>query len=374
MSRTSRRLALTAPIAVALLVSAACATSDDTTDATSPAAGGDASADPAEPAAEGEAYKIAFLMPDLASTRYEEQDRPLFEAKMAELCPECEVIYANADADAAQQQQQADSALAQGVNVIVLDPVDSAAAASIVTNAQAQDVVVVAYDRPIPDAPADYYVSFDNEGIGASIAQSLVDYLTETGAEGGILQVNGSPTDAAAGLIRDGVSSVVDDSEFEVLAEFDTPGWAPPEAQEWVSGQITQFGDQIVGVVAANDGTGGATIAAFKSAGTDPLPPVTGNDAEIAAIQRIIAGDQYNTISKPISIVAEAAAEIAYAFASGETVEGETELYDTPSQLFTPEVVTLDNVVEIIFDGGIYTAEEICTDEYADACSELGIE
>lgn len=317
--------------------------------------------------------RIAFLMPDLASTRYEQQDRPLFEAKVAELCPDCEVIYANADADAAQQQQQANSALAQGVSVMVLDPVDSAAAATIVSAAQAQGVAVIAYDRPIPDAPADYYVSFDNEAIGASIAQSLVDHLTETGAQGGILQVNGSPTDAAAGLIRDGVSGVVDSSDYEVLAEFDTPGWQPPEAQNWVSGQISQYGSQIVGVVAANDGTGGASIAAFKAAGVDPVPPVTGNDAEIAAAQRIVAGDQFNTISKPISIVAEAAAEIAVQFAQGETPEGETELFDTPSQLFEPEVVTIENLKAVLVDSGIMQVEDICTAEYAAACAEAGI-
>jgi simple sugar transport system substrate-binding protein/D-xylose transport system substrate-binding protein len=317
--------------------------------------------------------KIAFLMPDLASTRYEEQDHPLFRAAVAEKCPGYEVIYSNADSDAADQQQQVNSALAQGVSAIVLDPVDTAAAASMVTTAQAQDVPVIAYDRPIPDVPADYYVSFDNEAIGAAIAQSLVDHLGGTGSQGGILQVNGSPTDAAAGLIRDGVSSVVDPSPYEVLAEFDTPEWAPTEAQNWVSGQITRFGDQIVGVVAANDGTAGGAISAFRSAGVE-VPPVTGNDAEVAAIQRIVAGDQYNTISKPISIVAEAAAEVACGAAQGEVPEGETTLFDTPSQLFQPTVVTRDNLAEVIIDGGIYTAEQICTPEYAAACTELGIQ
>jgi simple sugar transport system substrate-binding protein/D-xylose transport system substrate-binding protein len=334
-----------------------------------PAAGGGASA----AGESGAGRTIAFLMPDLASTRYEEQDRPLFEARIAELCPDCDVLYANADADAAQQQQQADSALAQGVAAIVLDPVDSAAAASIVANAQSQGVPVIAYDRPIPDRPADYYVSFDNEAIGASIARSLVDELDRRGAQGGIVQVNGSPTDAAAGLIRDGVSGVVDSSGYEVLAEFDTPGWEPPEAQDFVAGQITRFGPQIVGVVAANDGTGGASIAAFRAAGITPVPPVTGNDAELAAIQRIVSGDQYNTISKPISIVAEAAAEVAYAFAQGETPEGGTTLFDTPTQLFEPTVVTRENLREVIVDGGIYTAEQICTPEYAAGCAELGI-
>lgn len=323
-------------------------------------------------AAEDGALKIAFLMPDLASTRYEQQDKPLFVAEMKNLCPECEVVYSNADASADTQQQQANSAIAQGVDAIVIDAVDSTAAASIVVAANAAEIPIIAYDRPIPAQKADYYVSFDNEGIGQKIAQSLVDKLT--GVDGGILIINGSPTDAAAGLIKDGIHNAVDTSGIEVLAEFDTPDWDPAKAQEWASGQITQFGDRIVGVVAANDGTGGGAIAAFKAAGATAVPPVTGNDAEIAAAQRVLAGTQYNTISKPISIVAEAAAKIAYSLAKGDTVEAETTLYDTPSQLFTPEVVTLDNIKEILFDSQIMTAADVCTAEYEAACDAAGIE
>jgi D-xylose transport system substrate-binding protein len=273
------------------------------------------------------------------------------------------------------QQQQFNSVIAQGAKVVVLDPVDSSAAASLVQQAHAQDVKVIAYDRPIPDTPADYYVSFDNEGIGAAIAQSLVDYLKAQGVPdgAGVLQINGSPTDAAAGLIRDGVDSALDASTYETLAEFDTPNWEPPEAQQWTSGQITRFGDQIVGVAAANDGTAGAAIAAFKAAGVDPVPPVTGNDATIAALQLIISGDQYNTISKPSEIVAAAAANVAVQLMNGETPEAKTTLYNTPSELFVPAVVTRENIKAEIFDKGIQTPEEVCTGEYEAGCRELGI-
>jgi D-xylose transport system substrate-binding protein len=334
--------------------------------------------EPAANGGEGGTGAVAFLMPDLASTRYEEHDAPLFEAKMGELCGDCEVIYQNADSDAALQQQQANAAIAQGAKVIVLDPVDSTAAATIVQTAQAQGVKVVAYDRPIPDKPADFYVSFDNEAIGEAIGQSLVDHLDETGAEGGLLQVNGSPTDAAAGLIRDGIHNAIDDSGYELLAEYDTPEWSPEKAQQWVSGRIALFeGAQdeggIAGVVAANDGTGGGAIAAFKAADAD-LPPVTGNDAELAAIQRIIAGDQYNTISKPIKIVAEAAAEVAYDLMQGEEPKSDATLFDTPSALFQPTVVTQENLKDVIFGPeGVLTVEEVCTAEYADACAALDI-
>lgn len=322
-----------------------------------------------------EAATVAFLMPDQASTRYEEHDYPGFKAAMTELCPECTVIYQNANADASLQQQQINSVIAQGAKIVVLDPVDSAAAAGLVQMAHGQDVKIIAYDRPIPDTPADYYVSFDNKGIGAAIAQSLVDHLKAQGvpAGAGVLQINGSPTDAAAGLIRDGIDSALDASEYKTLAEYDTPDWAPPKAQEWAAGQITRFGDQITGIVAANDGTAGGAIAALKAAGVDPVPPVTGNDATIAALQLIISGDQYNTISKPSEIVARAAAEVAVAFLKGETPEAKTTLYDTPSQLFVPAVVTRENIKAEIFDKGIQTAEQICTADYADACKELGI-
>ncbi|HEX3634450.1 MAG TPA: substrate-binding domain-containing protein, partial [Paraburkholderia sp.] len=148
---------------------------------------------------------VAFLMPDQASTRYEQHDFPGFKAEMGKLCPDCKVLYQNANADVSTQQQQFNSVIAQGAKVIVLDPVDSTAAASLVHIAQNQGIKVIAYDRPVPSTPANYYVSFDNEGIGKAIAQSLVQHLKETNvptSKGGVLEVNGSPTDAAAGLIK----------------------------------------------------------------------------------------------------------------------------------------------------------------------------
>lgn len=322
-----------------------------------------------------EGATVAFLMPDQASTRYEKHDYPGFKAEMAKLCPTCTVIYQNANADVALQQQQFNSVIAQGAKVVVLDPVDSAAAAALVEIAQSQDVKVIAYDRPIPDKAADYYVSFDNEGIGHAIAKSLVDHLKASGVpEGsGVLQINGSPTDAAAGLIRDGIHRGLKDSGYKTLAEFDTPEWAPPKAQEWAAGQITRFGAEIKGVVAANDGTGGGAIAAFKAAGVNPVPPVTGNDATIAALQLIVSGDQYNTISKPSEIVAAAAANVAVKLLKGETVEAKTTLYNTPSELFVPAVVTAENIKVEIFDKRIQKPEDVCTGEYAEGCKKLGI-
>jgi D-xylose transport system substrate-binding protein len=319
---------------------------------------------------------VAFLMPDQASTRYEQHDFPGFKAEMAKLCPDCKVLYQNANADASQQQQQFNSVISQGAKVIVLDPVDSTAAASLVHMAQSQGIKVIAYDRPVPSTPADYYVSFDNEEIGKSIAQSLVQHLKQAGvpaSKGGVLEVNGSPTDAAAGLIKKGIHEGLQGSGYKTLSEYDTPEWAPPKAQQWVSGQITRFGPQIVGVVAANDGTAGGTIAAFKAAGVNPVPPVTGNDATTAGLQLIIAGDQYNTILKPSEIVAGAAAKVAVGFLTGQPVKGETTLFKTPSQLFKPAVITQENIKAEVVDKGFASGKDLCTGRYADGCKKLGI-
>lgn len=374
VQKVRSRMPAVAAALLALTALSACGSSSSDTASTTPSgAAGGAPSGAASGAPSGvKNAKIAFLMPDLASTRYEQFDAPLFKAKMKELCPTCEVLYQNAAADAAKQQEQANSVIAQGVKAIVIDAVDSAAAATIVKTAQSRKIPVISYDRPIPAAPADYYVSFDNEKIGASIAQSLVDHLKQTGATGGLLQINGSPTDAAAGLIKKGVHSVVDGSGLDLLAEYDTPMWQPAKAQEWTSGEITQFRGKVAGIVAANDGTAGGAIAAYKAAG-EPVPPVTGNDAELAAAQRIVNGDQFNTISKPIKTVAEAAAEVAYRFASGQKPAGKTTLFDTPSELFEPTVVTIDNLKQSLITEGPLKAAEICTPTYAAACAKAGI-
>ena len=185
--------------------------------------------------------------------------------------------------------------------------------------------------------------------------------------------MNGSPTDAAAGLIKKGIHSAVDSSGIPVLAEYDTVEWKPENAQKWVAGQLSRFDEKVVGVVAANDGTGGGAIAAFKSAGGQ-VPPVTGNDATVAGLQLIIAGDQYNTISKPSEIVGAAAAEAAVALLSGQSPKTTGDVFGSPTQLFQPTLVTQDNLKAEIVDKEITPASELCTSEYADACSKLGIQ
>ncbi|GEK22279.1 substrate-binding domain-containing protein [Cellulomonas xylanilytica] len=321
---------------------------------------------------------IALLLPESKTARYEAVDRPQFEKVVDDRCPDCTVIYANANQDAAAQQQQAESALTQGAGVLVLDAVDTAAAVSIVGQAHRRGVPVIAYDRFIEDADLDYYVSFDSRRIGRLQGDALVRELVaaRTGPDDppqGVLLVNGSATDPNSAALEAGVADAFEGAPIEVLAAYDTPDWSPDKAQEWVTGQLTQYSGLVDAVYAANDGTAGGAISAMKAAGLDPVPPVTGQDAELAAIQRIVTGDQSMTVYKAISEQARTAAELAVRVLRGEVPVTTARVQGVPALLLSPVPVTLDNVRRVIVDGGVYTTEEICVEPYTDACAAAGL-
>lgn len=321
---------------------------------------------------DGGGKKIALLLPESKTTRYETFDRPLFEAAVKKDCADCSIIYSNADQDPAKQQQQAEAALTQGANVLVLDPVDGKAAASVVASAKSQGVPVVAYDRFI--AGADYYVSFDNETVGKLQAQTLVDILKKNGkTSGDIVMINGAPTDPNAGSFKKGAHSVLDTSGYKIAAEYDTPDWSPDKAQAWMEGQISAVKGSLVGVYAANDGTGGGAIAALKAGGVNPLPPVTGQDSELAAIQRILAGDQAMTIYKPIPPEAEAAAKAAIALANKEKPASTTTTDGVPSTILDPIAVTKDTIKDTILKDSVYKVTDLCSGAFAAACTAAGL-
>jgi D-xylose transport system substrate-binding protein len=325
--------------------------------------------------------KIALLLPESQTTRYNEQDRPLFEAKVKELCPDCTVDYQNADQDQAKQLTQAEAAISNNVDVMVLDPVDGKAAASIVTKAKAADIPVVSYDRLLLDSEPDLYISFDNEQVGRLQGESLAERLASDGnATGPIVKINGSPTDNNATLFKKGSDEALKAANVEILAQYDTIEWKPENAQNQMAAWISKFGkDGFKGVYAANDGTAGGAIAAMKSAGIDVTTiPTTGQDAELAAIQRILAGEQFMTVYKAIKAEAEAAALGALELASGQEVTGADATVnngkiDVPSILLTPVAVTKDNVADTVVADGFYTPAQICTGEYAAFCETAGI-
>jgi D-xylose transport system substrate-binding protein len=312
---------------------------------------------------------IALLLPESKTTRYEAFDKPLFEEKMKELCSDCKLNYLNADQDASKQQQQAESALTNGASVLVLDPVDGKAAAGVVKSAKSSDVPVLAYDRFIEGA--DYYLSFDNETVGKKQGEALVK---ATGDKGEILMLNGAPTDPNAAQFKKGAHSVLDASNLKIAAEYDNPDWTPENAQKFTSSQLNKIDPaDVAGVYAANDGQAGGVYAALRAAGVKKMPPITGQDGELAAIQRIVAGQQYMTVFKAYKIQAEKSAETAVKVVNGDDITGTTDFQGVKSFIFDPVVVMTDNVKKEMIDAGYYTADQICTADYADACKAAGI-
>jgi D-xylose transport system substrate-binding protein len=334
---------------------------------------------------------IALLLPESQTARYEAADKPFFEAKFKELCPNVEVVYSNANQVAADQQQQAEAAIARGVKVMVLDPVDGDAAGAIVKNAKAKSIPVISYDRLIKGGSSpDYYVSFDNEGVGKLQAQALLDKLTSAGiASPKITMINGSPTDNNATLFKTGAHSVFD-GKVTVVKEDAAANWKPEEAQQLMEQFIAAVGPTgFDAAYQANDGTSGGAIAAMKAAGIDPkTKPTVGQDAELAAIQRILAGEQYATVYKRIQPEAEKTAELACALFKGEkpaasAVNGKVNngTGDVPSVLLVPVAVSLagggvtqsvaDTVVKDKFYGPD-SAAKICKG-YEAACTAANI-
>jgi D-xylose transport system substrate-binding protein len=324
--------------------------------------------------------KIALLLPETKTARYESKDRPFFTDKLKALCSDCQVIYSNANQDASAQQSQAEAALTNGANVLVLDAVDGAAAAAIAVKAKQQHVPVVSYDRLITGADAvDYYISFDNAGVGKLQGTSLLQALNGK-ANASVVMINGAPTDNNAKLFKQGAHSVLD-GKVTIAKEYDTPDWSPDQAQTEMQQALTALGNKVDGVLAANDGTGGGAIAAMKSAGVKPLPPVTGQDAELAAIQRIVTGDQYMTVYKAIKPEAEQAAQLAYDLATGKSVPSsmvtgtvDNGAAQVKSVLLTPVAVTKTNVKDTVVKDGFWSVSDICTTQYADACKAAGLQ
>jgi D-xylose transport system substrate-binding protein len=370
--RVAMFLAATGAITLTL---AACGSTNNSTTSGSPGGGGST------------AGKIALLLPETKTTRYEAADKPYFLQQLQSLGYDTsQVIYSNANQDAALQQNQADAAITNGAKVLVLDPVDSASAASIANKAHTAGIPVVSYDRLITGSSGvNYYISFDNQQVGKLQAQALVDALTAAGKTAPhIVMINGSPTDNNAHLFKAGAHSVFDplvsQGKLFIDKEYDTPDWSPDQAQNEMQQALTALSNKVDGVYCANDGTAGGAIAAMKAAGVTPLPPVTGQDAELAGIQRVIAGDQYMTVYKAIKPEAAGAATMAFDLASGKSVpsnlasakvnNGAT---DVPSQLLTPVAVTKSNVKDTVVKDGFHTAAEICTAAYAQFCTQLGI-
>jgi D-xylose transport system substrate-binding protein len=336
---------------------------------------------------EGGSYKIALLLPENETPRYESDDKPDFEKAIEEKCPECEVSYFNAGGEVEKQQSQGEAALTQEANVLVLDPEDAKSAAAIVEKAHLEGIPVVSYDRLTENSEVSAYVSFNNVRVGELQAETLSKKLKEEGTpKGPIIMINGDPADPNAALFKEGAHTGFEAAGVEIAKEYDTPEWSAENAQKEAQQAITALGNNgFAAIYAANDETGGGAIAAMKGAGINPAEkPVTGQDATVAGLQRILTGEQFMTVYKEIEPEANIAAELALALAAGEEIpkelggiateevnNGKTEV---PSILLKPLAVTKDNVKSTVVADGFVETSELCEGSYATACKEAGIE
>jgi len=322
------------------------------------------------------AGKIGVILPDTeSSVRWESADRPALESAFEEAGVEYDIQNAEGDAD--RMTQIADTMIGNGVTVLAIVNLDSESGAAIQEKAASQGVATIDYDRLTLGGSAEYYVSFDNTVVGELQGQGLADCLGDKDAN--IVYLNGSPTDNNATLFAEGAHSVLDSmTNYKVVGEQAVPDWDNEEAATIFQQLYTAADGKVDGVLAANDGLGGAAIGILEGAGQAGTVPVTGQDATVEGLQNVLAGTQCMTVYKSATQEAGALAETAIALVNGEDAETTGTTVDSsddsevPSILLEPQSITKDNVKDVIDDGG-QAAADVCTGDFAAMCEEAGI-
>ncbi|MBW8701993.1 D-xylose-binding periplasmic protein [Streptomyces sp. MBT84] len=368
-----RRTAMALAASVSAVSLAACGVIDGV-------GGGSSSATPKK----GNDITVGLLLPETDNPRYEQFDRPIIERQVKSLTHDKgKVVSANAGADAAKQSQQLEQMIADKVDVLLVDAVDAKAIEPGVQKAKDAGIPVIAYDR-LAQGPIDAYISFDNELVGQVQGRALVEKLGTKASGSTIVMMNGSPTDPNAAQFKAGALSELQDKvKIPKVGEFDTKDWKPENAKANMDKAIQAIGlGNIAGVYSANDGMAGAVIEALKDAGVTKMPPVTGQDAALDAVQRIISGEQYMSVYKSYPEEANNAAEMAVAKVQGRSIEFDALTRDKvdspttkniPSMLVPVVALTTDNIKDTVIQDGIYTVKQICTDKYKAACAAAGL-
>jgi D-xylose transport system substrate-binding protein len=322
------------------------------------------------------AGKIGVILPDTeSSVRWESQDRPNLEAAFKAAGVDYDIQ--NAEGDAEKMTQIADTMIGNGVTVLAIVNLDSESGAAIEEKAKSQGVATIDYDRLTLGGSAEAYISFDNAKVGALQGQALADCLGDKDAN--IIYLNGSPTDNNATLFASGAHEVLDAiSSYKIVGEQAVPDWDNEQAAVIFQQLYTAADGKVDGVLAANDGLGGAAIGVLEANGQAGKVPVTGQDATVEGLQNVLAGTQCMTVYKSAKAQAAALAETAIALVNGEdapttgTTRDEEGGRDVPSVLLDPVSITKDTVKDVIDDGG-QSAADVCTGDYADLCTEAGI-
>ncbi len=327
--------------------------------------GSGAQAEAAGKAGAAKVVKIGLSMDTLKEARWA-KDRDAFVARANQLGAQVTVLSANGDDT--RQIADVESLITSGVNVIVVVPHDGKAMAKGVEVAERAHIPVIAYDRLIVDSDLDLYMTFDNERVGELQARFILDKLKDGPKPIKLVRIYGSKTDNNALLFKrgqdKGLKDAIASGAVQVVHEDWADDWKPENAKRIMNAAITKLGGKnIDAVLASNDGTAGGAVQALKEEGINGKVVVTGQDAELVAVQRIVAGEQSMTIYKPVLDLAKRAAETAVALATGKTVVAKAELDNgkrkVPTILLDVVTVTKDNVDSTIVKDGFHTHDEI---------------
>ncbi|MEV2190138.1 substrate-binding domain-containing protein [Streptomyces phaeochromogenes] len=340
--------------------------------------GSDSSASPEK----GDDITVGLLLPDKDTARFENFDYPVIKKEVATLTQgKGNVVYANAEASQDKQSRQFQQMVDQKVDVILVDALDAKAIAPDVRKAKDAGIPVIAYDR-LAQGPIDAYVSHDNELVGEVQARAISDALGSNAASSKIVMMNGDPADTNYAKYKQGALKEFG-NKVRIVKKYDTDKWSPAVAKANMKKAIQAVGvDNIAAVYAANDGLAGAVIEALKEAGATRIPPVTGQDANLDAVQRIVSGEQYMTVYKPFLEEATRAAEMAVYMVQGHHIQFEALTRDAvdsptekkiPSMLVSAVALTKDNIKETVIADGVYSVKDICTPKYAADCAAIGL-
>lgn len=302
---------------------------------------------------------IGFSIDDLRVERWT-RDRDYFVAAAEKMG--AKVYVQSADANEERQVAQIENLISRGVDALVIVPFNSKVLGNVIAEAKRAGIKVISYDRLILNSDIDAYVSFDNEKVGEMQAQGLV----KVAPKGNYFLLGGAPTDNNAHILREGqlkvLKPLVDKGDIKIVGQQWTPEWEPSKAMKIVEDALTANHNNIQAIVASNDGTAGGAIQALAAQHLAGKVAVSGQDADLAGVKRVLAGTQTMTVYKPLKQLAGNAAELAVDLVKGTAPKYNAKMNngtkEVDSVLLTPIMLTKDNV-DVVVKDGFYTHEQV---------------
>ena len=309
---------------------------------------------------EAKEMKIGLTVDDLRLERWQ-RDRDIFTEEAKKLGAEVIAISANGDSD--KQLKDAENLIARGIDLLVVIPNNGDVMGAIVDQAHMDGVKVLAYDRLLTNSDVDAYISFDNEKVGELQGEAILK-LKPTGR---YFLMGGSPTDNNAKLFRAGqmkaIQKAIDNGDIQIVGDQWVKDWLPEEALKIMENALTANNNKIDAVIASNDSTAGGAIQALAAQNLAGKVPISGQDADLAAVKRIVDGTQTVTIYKPIPKLAKEAAALSVKMIKGENLNTTSVVNngykDVPSILLEPIPVFKNNIESTIIKDGFHTKKDI---------------